>query len=69
MFTGSSIIIFSILSFIGAAGGLIIGGLLGIAGGILIAAWNGSVPKKDDYDEMEEGSQDISSASPHTVNG
>ncbi|QQK74582.1 hypothetical protein HUG15_02500 [Salicibibacter cibarius] len=69
VFTGSSIIIFSILSFIGAAGGLIIGGLLGIAGGVLIAAWDGSVSKEDDHDEMEGGPKDISSASPNTVSG
>lgn len=41
-FAGCSIIVLSILSFLGAAGGLIIGGVLGLIGGTLIAAWAGN---------------------------
>lgn len=49
-FSGCSIIVLSILSFLGAAGGLIIGGILGIVGGTFIAAWAGrdTVSKDDD---------------------
>ncbi|MBE3595245.1 MAG: hypothetical protein IMX04_09495 [Candidatus Carbobacillus altaicus] len=38
-FLGGLMIFFSILSFVGAAGGLIIGGLLGIYSGSLMGAW------------------------------
>lgn len=36
---GVVIMVLSILSFVGAAGGMIVGGILGIFGGALIAAW------------------------------
>lgn len=52
-FAGLSIIIFSILSFLGAAGGLIIGGILGLVGGILIASWAG-LDKPVDVDEDKQ---------------
>lgn len=52
-FAGLSIIIFSILSFLGAAGGLIIGGLLGLLGGVLIASWAG-LDKPVDVDEDKQ---------------
>ncbi|MGE5416305.1 MAG: DUF6114 domain-containing protein [Acidobacteriota bacterium] len=39
MMLGTVIIVLSILSFIGAAGGLIIGGFCGLVGGALIVAW------------------------------
>lgn len=38
---GAATIAFSILSFVGAAGGLILGGIFGILGGTLTVAWNG----------------------------
>ncbi|MFA8438422.1 DUF6114 domain-containing protein [Pueribacillus sp. YX66] len=59
-FAGTSIIIFSILSFLGAAGGLIIGGLLGLAGGILIASWDG-LEKTVNHDRNENTSNSSSS--------
>ncbi|WP_051330829.1 DUF6114 domain-containing protein [Aneurinibacillus terranovensis] len=43
MLLGSLVIIVSVLSFIGAAGGFIIGGITGILGGMLVIAWNGPV--------------------------
>lgn len=41
VFIGSVIVILSILSYVGAVGGLIIGGIFGIIGGSLILAWHG----------------------------
>ncbi|MEW5320967.1 DUF6114 domain-containing protein [Geobacillus thermoleovorans] len=38
---GSFLILSSILSFVGAAGGLIIGGVIGLLGGALVVGWNG----------------------------
>ncbi|MGE5404997.1 MAG: DUF6114 domain-containing protein [Candidatus Saccharibacteria bacterium] len=39
MMLGTVIIVLSILSFIGAAGGLVVGGFCGLVGGALIVAW------------------------------
>lgn len=70
LFAGCSIIIFSILSFIGAAGGLIVGGLLGIVGGTLIAAWNGGSSKTmDDDPEVHKSPKDIPSVPSNTISG
>lgn len=49
-FAGCSIIVLSILSFLGAAGGLIIGGILGLVGGMFIAAWAGKDTVTNDPD-------------------
>ncbi|ABG05375.1 conserved hypothetical protein [Rubrobacter xylanophilus DSM 9941] len=48
-------LIFSILSLVGALGGLVIGMLLGIVGGSLCAAWS---PKKEPPGEGAEPSGD-----------
>lgn len=40
-YLGLAVVVFSILSFVGAAGGLIIGGLFGLLGGTLIVSWMG----------------------------
>ncbi|WMJ16874.1 DUF6114 domain-containing protein [Geobacillus proteiniphilus] len=47
---GSFLILTSILSFIGAAGGLIIGGVIGLLGGALVAGWNGQKEQSADSD-------------------
>ncbi|MBE3552015.1 MAG: hypothetical protein IMX06_04010 [Kyrpidia tusciae] len=39
---GITLILLSILSFVGAAGGLVVGGLLGVIGGSLVFAWQGT---------------------------
>lgn len=65
-FAGCVIIVMSILSFIGAAGGLIIGGLLGFVGGVLIAAWAG-LEKEVDHDIDIKGKGDFSTAPSDTV--
>lgn len=49
---GIAAIILSILSFLGAAGGLVIGGLLGILGGAMVLAWEKVVsPKSEEVPE------------------
>lgn len=70
-FAGTSIIIFSILSFLGAAGGLIIGGILGLVGGILIASWAGLEKTVDHAPDMKrsKGSTDIPTVPSDTVSG
>lgn len=68
-FAGCAIIVMSILSFLGAAGGLIIGGLLGLVGGVLIASWAG-LEKTVDHDPntgQSKGSTDISITPSDTV--
>lgn len=40
-YMGLGIIVFSILSYVGAAGGLLVGGLFGLLGGTLVFAWTG----------------------------
>ncbi|BBW95264.1 DUF6114 domain-containing protein [Geobacillus icigianus] len=47
---GSFLILASILSFVGAAGGLIIGGVIGLVGGALVVAWNGQQAGETDSD-------------------
>lgn len=69
LFTGCSIIVFSILSFIGAAGGLVVGGLLGLAGGTLIAAWNGGYAKPVGDDPDLSKGKDIPAAPSNTISG
>lgn len=55
--TGIVLICLSILSFIGAAGGLVIGGLVGILSGSLIASWQGrTVPRPATGDAAGAGS-------------
>jgi hypothetical protein len=67
LFTGCSIVIFSILSFLGAAGGLVVGGLLGLIGGVFIAAWNGVHLKT--FNDTSKGSTDIPSVQSNTITG
>ncbi|UOE75818.1 DUF6114 domain-containing protein [Parageobacillus thermoglucosidasius] len=70
LFTGCSIIICSILSFIGAAGGLVVGGLLGLIGGTFIAAWDGVLSKTNFHDhDIPKGSKDIPSVNSNTIIG
>jgi hypothetical protein len=45
---GSFLILASILSFVGAAGGLIIGGIMGLLGGALVVGWSGKQTEKQD---------------------
>ncbi|ALA69704.1 hypothetical protein GT50_05345 [Geobacillus stearothermophilus 10] len=47
---GSFLIVASILSFVGAAGGLIIGGIIGLLGGALVVGWSGEQAKKSSRD-------------------
>lgn len=58
VFIGSVIVILSILSYVGAIGGLIIGGIFGIIGGSLIIAWQGekkeATMKEMDSNKMKE---------------
>lgn len=48
---GITAIIFSILSFLGAAGGLVIGGVLGILGGSMVLAWEKVILPESEEDE------------------
>lgn len=70
-FAGLSIIIFSILSFLGAAGGLIIGGILGLVGGILIASWAGRdhTVTHDPDTQQSKGSKDLQVTPSDTITG
>ncbi len=45
---GSFLILASILSFVGAAGGLIIGGIIGLLGGALVVGWSGKQTEKQE---------------------
>jgi len=55
---GLAVVIFSILSFIGAAGGLVLGGLLGLLAGALIVSWMGvdlvtEIPTEEAVPELD----------------
>lgn len=53
---GIAAIILSILSFLGASGGLVIGGLLGILGGSMVLAWEKvALPESEENDEPDTG--------------
>ncbi|WP_017434974.1 DUF6114 domain-containing protein [Saccharococcus caldoxylosilyticus] len=70
LFTGCLIIICSILSFIGAAGGLVVGGLLGLIGGTFIAAWNGVLSKTGSNDhDLSKRPKDIPTVNSNTITG
>jgi len=53
MTLGIAAIILSIISFLGAAGGVLIGGILGILGGAMVLAWE-KAPLPESAEETEE---------------